>query len=196
MFARAHRSRRDRPAADRQAGATLIEVIVFVVVVSIAAAAVLGALQWAARASPDPMLRKQALAIAESLIEEISLQPFTWCDPTDANVATATSAMGCATLAEANGPESGESRYSTTRPFNNVNDYDGFSMAGIRNVLNDPVTGLEGFTATASVQPVTLSDAAGTGAAALRISVSVTGPTNVSVSLETFRSRHAPNSVN
>jgi len=196
MCARDRRSRRDRPAGDRQTGATLIEVIVFVVVVSIAAAAVLGALQWAARASPDPMLRKQALAIAESLIEEISLQPFTWCDPTDANVATANSASGCATLAEANGPESGESRYSTSRPFNNVNDYDGFSMTGIRNVLNDPVTGLESFTATASVQPITLSDAAGAGAAALRIAVSVTGPTNVSVALETFRTRHAPNSVN
>jgi len=196
MCARDHRSRRDRPAGDRQAGASLIEVIVFVVVVSIAAAAVLGALQWAAQASPDPMLRKQALAIAESLIEEISLQPFTWCDPTDANVATATSASGCATLAEATGPESGENRYSTSQPFNNVNDYDGFSMTGIRNVLNDPVTGLESFTATASVQPVTLSDAAGTGAAALRIAVSVTGPANVSVALETFRTRHAPNSVN
>ena len=29
------------------------------------------------------MIQKQALAIAESLLEEITLQPFTYCDPDD-----------------------------------------------------------------------------------------------------------------
>jgi MSHA pilin protein MshD len=187
---------RARAPARRQRGASLIEVVVFIVIVSIAAAAVLGALQWSARASPDPMIRKQLLAIAEAMLDEVTLQPFTWCDPTDANVATATGAGDCATLAEANGPEAGESRYSTTQPFNNVNDYDGFTMTGIRNVLNDAITGLDAYTVAISVAPATLSDASGSGAAALRVTVTATGPANAQVILQAFRTRYAPNSVN
>ncbi|MBC7780053.1 MAG: prepilin-type N-terminal cleavage/methylation domain-containing protein [Proteobacteria bacterium] len=180
----------------RSRGASLIEVIVFIVVVSVAAAGVLGALQWSARASPDPMIRKQLLAIAESMLEEITLQPFTWCDPTDANVATATSAAGCATLAEAIGPEAGESRYSPTAPFNNVNDYHGFAMTGIRNVLDAAIAGLESYSLGVSVQDATLAAAAGAGAPALRVIVTVEGPANARVVMESFRTRHAPNAIN
>jgi MSHA pilin protein MshD len=177
-------------------GASLIEVIVFIVVVSVAAAAVLGALQWSTRASVDPMIRKQVLAIAESLLEEILLQPWTWCDPGDANVATASSAAGCASLPESIGPEAGESRYSTASPFDNVNDYHGFAMTGIRNVLNDAVAGLESYSATVGVREFTLADASGVAAPALRVTVTVTGPANAQVVMEGFRTRHAPNAVN
>jgi MSHA pilin protein MshD len=193
---RAAVGRDSRTPSARQRGASLIEVVVFIVVVSVAAGAVLGALQWATLASPDPMIRKQMLAIAESMIEEITQAPFTWCDPTDANVATATSAAGCASLAEGIGPEAGESRYSTSSPFNNVNDYDGFSMSGIRNAVNDPISGLERYAVSVGVQAVTLADTGGAGAPALRITVSVTGPANGQLVMEAFRTRHAPNSVN
>jgi MSHA pilin protein MshD len=193
---RAAVGRDSRTPSARQRGASLIEVVVFIVVVSVAAGAVLGALQWATLASPDPMIRKQMLAIAESMIEEITQAPFTWCDPTDANVATATSAAGCASLAEGIGPEAGESRYSTSSPFNNVNDYDGFSMSGIRNAVNDPISGLERYAVSVGVQAVTLADTGGAGAPALRITVSVTGPANGQLVMEAFRTRHSPNSVN
>ena len=54
-----------------QRGVTLIELIIFIVVVSIA---VVGLLQIFARttaSSADPQLRKQALAIAEAMLDEI-----------------------------------------------------------------------------------------------------------------------------
>ena len=35
----------------------------------------------------DPALRRQALAIAESVLDEVQLMPFTFCDPDDANMA-------------------------------------------------------------------------------------------------------------
>jgi MSHA pilin protein MshD len=193
---RAAVGRDSRTPPARQRGASLIEVVVFIVVVSVAAGAVLGALQWATLASPDPMIRKQMLAIAESMIEEITQAPFTWCDPTDANVATATSAAGCASLAEGIGPEAGESRYSTSSPFNNVNDYDGFSMSGIRNAVNDPISGLQSYAVSVGVQALTLADTGGAGAPALRITVSVTGPANGQLVMEALRTRHSPNSVN
>ena len=109
------------PARDH--GVSLIELILFILIVSVAIVGILSVLNLTAARSSDPLIRKQVLAVAESLLEEIELMPFTYCDPTDANAATATSTAGCATSVEAIGPEAGETRYSTTSPFNNVNDY-------------------------------------------------------------------------
>ena len=75
---------------DRQLGISLIELIMFMVIVSVGLVGILSVMNITSRASADPMLRKQAIAIAESLLEEITLQPFTFCDPDDANAATAT----------------------------------------------------------------------------------------------------------
>ncbi|MCZ7653380.1 MAG: hypothetical protein M5R42_02490 [Rhodocyclaceae bacterium] len=64
------------------------------------------------------------------------MMPFTFCDPDDANASTATGAFvgvnSCAATVEAMGPEAaqGETRYAALRPFDNVNDYNGFAMAG------------------------------------------------------------------
>src|SRR6267378_2939071 len=80
-------ARRHRPRAEH--GVSLVELIVFIVIVSIGVAGVVGALSMATRASTDPMIQKQALAIAEALLEEVQLQPFTYCDPDDPNAATA-----------------------------------------------------------------------------------------------------------
>ena len=52
--------------------------------------------------------RRQALAIAESLLEEVMLMPLTFCDGDDANVESASSAAGCAGAADATGAEAGE----------------------------------------------------------------------------------------
>src|SRR3989454_11345867 len=83
-------ARRHRPRAEH--GISLVELIVFIVIVGIAVAGVVGALSMATRASADPMIQKQALAIAEALLEEVQLQPFTYCDPDDPQAATAQSA--------------------------------------------------------------------------------------------------------
>ena len=61
-----------------QAGLTLIELIVFIIIVSVALAGVLTVLNVTTKSSADPMIRKNMLAIAESLMEEVQLQSFTW----------------------------------------------------------------------------------------------------------------------
>jgi MSHA pilin protein MshD len=182
----------------RQSGLSLIELVMFIIIVSVGVAGILSVMNVTAKSSSDPMLRKQALAIAESLLEEIQLQPFTYCDPTDANVETASGAFvgagGCATLAEGSGPETGESRYSTTSPFNNVNDYAGaadFPMVGIRDLSNSSIAGLENYTATVTIA----NSAIGTvpSDASLRIDVRVTSGNTVDVTLTGYRTRYAPN---
>ena len=96
----------------RCAGISLIELVVFIVVVAIGIGGVVATYSQYTKSSVDPIVRKQALAVAESLLEEVALQPFTYCDPTDPAVYTATSATAaqCPILPEASGPEAGQAR--------------------------------------------------------------------------------------
>jgi MSHA pilin protein MshD len=176
-----------------QRGLSLIELLVFIVVVGIAVSGVLSVYSLNVRSSADPMVQKQALAIAESLLEEVLAKPYTYCDPDDANADTATNPAGCATMAEtAMGPEAGETRYSNLTPFDNVNDYNGFSMAGIVDLSGNAVPGLAGYSATLQVAPAGAFNGIPAGETLL-VSVTVTGPGNHSVSLSGYRSRYAPN---
>jgi MSHA pilin protein MshD len=173
-------------------GLSLIELLIFISVVSIALVALLRVFVQSTQASADPALRRQALAIAESLLEEVQLMPLTFCDSDDANVETATSEAGCAGAPEAAGPEAGESR-STSPPFDHVNDYHGLVMHGIVDLGNTPVAGLSGYNASVSVAKAALHSIGAASGDALRITVSVTGPGSTSVTLDGYRSRHAPN---
>lgn len=178
----------------RLRGLSLIELLLFIIVVGIALAAMLKVFVTATTASADPMIRRQQLAIAESLLREVELMSFTWCDPDDANVATAANAAGCASAVENIGPEAGESRYSTTTPFDNVNDYAGFSMTGIRDVTNSAVASLSGYSASVAVAAAALDTVA--SGEALKITVTVTAPDGSTLSLQGWRSRYAPNDAN
>jgi MSHA pilin protein MshD len=183
--------------ACREQGLSLIELVVFIVVLAIGVAGVAILFDQMTRSSVDPVVRKQALAIATSLMDEIELQPFTYCDPDDANVYTATSSAvgpgGCATTSEGLGPEAGETRYADPR-FDNVNDYDGFSMTGIRDITNTLVSGLDGYTASVSVAPISAAELPSIPTTeGLRITVTVTGPANANVVLQGYRLRYAPN---
>jgi MSHA pilin protein MshD len=194
----------------QQLGVTLVELIVFIVIISVALAGVLKTLEITNRGSVDPMLSKQALAIAESLLTEIEQQPFTYCDPDDANANTATSTASC-TGGASNSQDKGgaalsptpntESRYSTTNPFDNVADYGGFAMpdancAGICNPgSTTPIPNLTGYSASVTITragnaaPFTAITSAD---AVLKITVQVTGPANTTVSLTGYRVRYAP----
>ena len=199
-------------------GVTLIELVVFIVIVGVALAGLFAAFNTITAASADPQVRKQVLAIAESLMEEVQLLPFTYCDPDDANAATATSATvgagttNCATAAElaallTTDPatnEAGETRYgvSPDTSFDNVNDYHRFSLPvppGIRGIADNAIAGLSGYSASITVTQAGLATGvpidAIAAAAALRISVTATGPNGVATTLEGYRTRYAPNTV-
>lgn len=60
----------------RSHGFTLIEVIIFIVVVSAGLAGILLVSNTVVKSSADPMVRKQAIAIAESIMEEILQKEF------------------------------------------------------------------------------------------------------------------------
>lgn len=190
------RPRQTRPVRDipHQRGISLIELIMFIIIVSVGVVALLAVFNTTARRSADPVIQKQMLAIAESLLEEVEAKPFTYCDPDDANAATAASAAGCASTAEAMGPEAGESRTGTTLPFDNVNDYGPTLIINpITDMTGAAVAGLGTYSATIAVAAVALGTVPATDS--LQITVTVTGPANNTLVMQGYRTRYAPNAL-
>lgn len=71
---------------DAQRGISLIELIMFIVIVAMSLAGILLVMDRVTAHSADPLIRKQAIAIAESMLEEIQLQ--------DLDLASCTGALG------------------------------------------------------------------------------------------------------
>ena len=188
----------ERARRRRARGLSLIELLVFIVVVGVALAGVLSAINIGARGSANPMVRKQALAAAESLLEEIEQQPFTYCDPRDSSAPTATSSAGCSLASYSMDTPvnwgAGKSRYGPTF-FDNVADYNNFAMSGTLNdVFQQASSRLTGYSASVTVTQVGTGFGLASNADALRIDVTVTGAGD-SVTLTGFRFRHSPNLV-
>jgi len=175
-------------------GLSLVELVVFIVIVSTALAGVLLVLNVTTSRSADPLIRKQMLALAEAVLEEVRLQPWTWCDPDDPNAATATSAADCtggaggANDQAATAPTPGEARGSLTAPFDNVRDYQGAAITTSLAGQAFPT----GYAASVAVAPQALAGVAAD--AALGITVTVTFGAETLV-LEGYRTRYAPNSL-
>ncbi len=55
----------------RQRGLTLIELIIFIVIITVGVAGILSVMNITTRASADPMVRKQSMAFAEAVLEEV-----------------------------------------------------------------------------------------------------------------------------
>ncbi len=140
------------PVRLRQKGISLIELIIFIVIISVALTGILLVMNQVTAHSADPMMRKQALAAAESLMEEIQLQDFPAASGAPATV-TATK----------------DNRID----YHVVTDYDGFATTGIY-ALNDgtaPIAGLAGYDASVTVAAAPLGDVA--AGSAVRITVTV-----------------------
>ncbi|MDN2697727.1 hypothetical protein O0882_15495 [Janthinobacterium sp. SUN073] len=193
-----------------QRGVTLIELIIFIVVVSIA---VVGLLQIFARttaSSADPQLRKQALAIAEAMLDEIEGARFTFCDPVAdpaADMATnaapfdsATNPTGCNTPqnVSATVPASG-------RPYYNVSDYVRSFNAPVVYAVDAAGNSFPaGYAVSVAISPdaglgpagaMPPSDATPINMNVLRITVTVTYATNQQLVLAGYRTRYAGNAV-
>ena len=196
----------------KQRGISLVELIMFIVIVSVALAGILLVMNTVTRSSADPLIHKQALAIAESLLEEIELMPFTFCDPDDGAAASAVSVADCGTVApvvgaEVVGTENDLTRYDPNFPYDNVNDYDGCQMNtgtangcdttgnnGIRDFGGNPIGPAAGYSAAVAItlSGLTLVPALPADADALRITVTVTGPDGTPVVVEGIRTRYSP----
>jgi MSHA pilin protein MshD len=108
----------------RQSGLTLIELIVFIIVVSVGLAGVLSVLNLTVARSADPLLYKQALAAADAMLEEILLKDF----------------------ADPGGPaEAGRATWD------NVDDYNGYASTGVFSPADIATPVLSGYNVAVQV---------------------------------------------
>lgn len=190
---------RSRKRAQR--GLTLIELLIFIVIVGVAATAILGVFGNLTRSSANMLPDKQAQAIAASLLEEVLAQPFTFCDPNDPAAPTAAAPGGCAVPETTMTAETGETRTGSSR-FDNVNDYNSGATLPV-DLPNQPPTtgvtalaGLPNYTYRITVAPTNvLPNVTMTPNDALLVTVFVTGLNGATAQLQGVRIRYAPNAI-
>jgi MSHA pilin protein MshD len=144
----------------RQRGFTLIELVIFIVVVGIGVAGVLSVFSNSVKSSADPLVRKQTLAIAESLLEEILLKEY----------------------ANPSGGYTG----ATRSQFDDVDDYKDYTSPTIVDAAGATIAGLAAYKIDRKVEVSTTTINAVT---VKRIVVYVTGPQGV-ISLTGYRGNY------
>ena len=188
---------------NKQTGLTLIELIIFIVIIGLAVAGVMVTYSTVVSKSADPLIRKQALAIADSMLLEIEQMGFTWCDSSDANFQTAASIGQCASSANEQGGMGPRPSSQTRGNFDNVGDYHGYQVGPLYNLGSGvpDITGgniINGYSAMVVVAPQSLTGSlpgGGVSGDTLKITVTVTGPGNLKIALVGYRVRYAPNSL-
>jgi MSHA pilin protein MshD len=140
----------------RSAGVTLVELIVALVIMGVALAGMVAVYTATTRSSVDPVLVQQMQAIADNMMEEILMKPFTPTDPA---------------------PPAGGARIN----FDGVTDYNGYGTDGIRDVEGNAIPGLERYTVAVKVEQATLTGltlAKPGDSLRVTVTVSVTGAGN------------------
>ena len=141
----------------RQLGLSLVELIMFIIIVSVGIAGILLVMNVSVKSSADPMLRKQAVAMAEAILDEVLAKDY---------------------VNPAGGFVESDFTNCTGRPqYDDVDDYACFSgapatavISGINTLGATSIAALSTYSATVSVAPVVVS-----GATMKKVTVTVTG---------------------
>ena len=146
-----------------QRGFSLVEAVMFMLVVSIALAVLVQSYAVALVGLTEPVIRRQTLSIAQALMEEILLKDF----------------------ANPVGGYAGPYNAATRSQFDDVMDYDGLTLTGISDLTNTPIAGLASYNASVSVSAA----AFGTVplASGWRITITVTNPNGGQVVMEGYK---------
>ncbi|HZV63463.1 MAG TPA: type II secretion system protein [Telluria sp.] len=185
-----------------QRGVTLIELVMFIVIVSVALVGIVQVMRLTTANSADPVRRKQALMLAEAVLEEVELAKFTYCDPTSPNADSAANTAAC-NIQENWGQGTGTEPVGP-RPYDNVNDYvpcASTPTTPCATVISTDVDGnafnLSGYNVTVQMAPAVLNNigaavtAADTEVLHIWVTVSYDGQNLV---LDGYRTRYAPTS--
>ncbi|MCC7412156.1 MAG: type II secretion system protein [Gammaproteobacteria bacterium] len=179
----------------RLRGVTLIELIVSIVVLSVAITGIVLAVVSVTQRSADPMVQEQASAIAQAYLEEVMLRPF--CDP-DLDVDT-DPATPLACPIDCTGPVCGACRGAgagteAARPlYDDICDYDGLATSGAFDQTGAALPGLGGYQVTVEVvdSGVSLDGLAADSGQAALINVTVSHPAlDIPVTLSAYKANY------
>jgi MSHA pilin protein MshD len=150
------------PPVSRQSGISLIELIVFIVIVGIALAGITLVMQQTTGRSADTMLRKQALTAAESLLEEIEAHSFYGsCRPSCSN----------------------------RQSFVSIFDYNNYAASGVLDMAGSAVPGLSNYDVAVTMASGVGSDNIPPASAVL-ITVTVTDPVGKTIDVTGYRTAY------
>ncbi|MGO8831148.1 MAG: type II secretion system protein [Steroidobacteraceae bacterium] len=147
----------------RHRGVTLVEMVVAITIVAVAATTILGAIGAIATSSADAMMQQQAIAVAQAYLDEILQR---W-------------------VVDPNGtpPNTGRGSWDL------IDEYNGLVDVGAHDQFGNPITSLAAYTVSVTTSP----SSALTGvpaAAARRIDITVSYPPNHSVTLSGYRTNY------
>ena len=189
------RTRPSRSPRKPHLGFTLVDVLVLITLVGLVAGSVTVLFMNMAQQSAQVMRTRQVIAVAQALLNEVRMMPFTNCD---------LRAAGCSATVDAMGPEVNEVRYHTATStfdnrYDNPNDYNGLTQPGPGcagmcdlqgQLINPPGSALEGCTSAVAVARQAMTGIPNTEA--LLTSVTVTCPGIPPLTLQGVRTHHAP----
>lgn len=162
-----------------QRGVSLVELIISIVIIGISTTGVLAAMSITSRHSADPMIRHQAIAIAESYLEEILLLDF--AEPPSPFADCAGASLGA---------EAGESRAT----YDDVDDYHGLADNGCNVSGNgacdhtgNAIAGLEAYSVDVAISCAVLGTIPATDAK--QVTVTVSHPAGSDISISAWRTR-------
>jgi MSHA pilin protein MshD len=150
-----------------QRGISLIELIIFIVIISVALTGILLVMNQVTKHSADPLVHKQAIAAAESLLEEVELQDFI----------------------SQSGVTNAVTQANRAAEYHIVSDYNGFATTGIYPVSGvAPIAGLANYNANVAVTNEALNGIA--AGSAVRIAVTVTTPQGEAITIDGYRTAY------
>lgn len=151
-------------------GFTLLEILITIIVIGIAASSIMAVYISTVKTSADPLIQHQAIAIAEAYMEEIQLKSF--ADPGGI---------------ESGGAEAGEIRST----YDDVQDYDDPSIDGaVADQNGASIAGLGDYTVTVGVSAAALSLITQASGNAMRIDITVDHPAIDPITLSGFRANY------
>lgn len=164
-----------KPASRLERGLSLLELILFIVIVSVGVAGVLSVLDIGARASADPLVRKQALMIATAMLEEVLAKDYE-NDPGDPGNVSAT--LGCTS---ATTPRCAPNTPGERPNYNDLDDYQGWDQGAVYQLDGTPAPVVGSYRVRVAVAATTISGVAGKG-----VTVTVDGA-NETIVISGFR---------
>ncbi len=160
----------------RQNGMTLVELVISIVLISIAMTAMLSAFSTSMGRSADPLWKNKSLKLAQAYLDEILSKKYD--NDTPLGGIPATASINCGSL----GPDGGETRAQ----FDDVDDYNGLSDKPPKLVTNINMAGYADYTVSVAVVCAG-GDVSLSNSNAKRITVTVLSPNNTSMPFSVYR---------
>jgi MSHA pilin protein MshD len=158
-------------------GATLIELVMIIVIISVAIAGVMGAFSLIAGRSADPLNQTRAVALSQLYMDEILAKQFADKSPLGG---------GAVSAAKADCPNvgvDGESRST----LNDVDDYDGLDNDPPQNSEEESLNGYSSFRVSVSVQCAGSEVGFAQNHQAKRVDITITDPADNNYLFSAYR---------